>query len=84
MTAVMETGVDAIEQDDDLDMLQQALPANIKLMEALLASDPLNERLLALLARLYGSYAFLFVDGRIEAFQLAGSQPAHLSGLGTR
>ncbi len=76
MTQVMETGADAMEKDDDLDMLQQALPANIKMMEALLASDPQNERLLVLLARLYGSYAFLFVDGRIEAFQLAGSKPA--------
>ncbi len=67
MTDLMETGAAAMESDDDLDMLQQALPANIKLMEALLASDPRNERLLVLLARLYGSYTFLFLDGRIEA-----------------
>jgi hypothetical protein len=71
MTAMMETGAAAMEGDDDLTMLQQALPANIKLMEALLASDPQNERLLVLLARLYGSYAFLFLDGPIEAHQPA-------------
>ena len=75
MTGLMETGAAALEQDDDLDMLEQALPANIKLMEALLASDPDNERLLILLARLYGSYAFLFLDGRIEAAEAAGTQP---------
>ncbi len=68
MTGLMETGTAAVESDDDLDMLELALPANIKLMEALLASDPENERLLVLLARLYGSYAFLFLDPRIEAF----------------
>lgn len=71
MTGLMETGAAAMETDDDLDMLQQALPANIKLMEALLASEPRSERLLVLLARSYGSYAFLFVDGRIEAHPAA-------------
>jgi hypothetical protein len=76
MTAMMETGAAAMESDDDLTMLQQALPANIKLMEAMLASDPQNERLLVLLARLYGSYAFLFLDGPIEALQSAQIQPA--------
>lgn len=76
MTGLMETGAAAMETDDDLDMLQQALPANIKLMEALLASDPQNERLLILLARSYGSYAFLFLDGRIEALQSAGPAAA--------
>jgi hypothetical protein len=71
----METGAAAMEADDDLDMLQQALPANIKLMEALLASEPRNERLLVLLARLYGSYTFLFLDGRIEAYPSATTRP---------
>ena len=76
MTDLMEAGAAAMESDDDLDMLQQALPANIKLMEALLASDPHNERLLVLLARLYGSYTFLFLDGRIEAIPSASTGPA--------
>ena len=76
MTDLMETGAGAFETDDDLYMLQQALPAHIKLLEALLASDPQNERLLILLARLYGSYSFLFIDGRLERFQLTGSPPA--------
>lgn len=76
MTGLMETGIAAMETDDDLDLLQQAFPAHIKLMEALLASDPRNERLLVLLARLYGSYAFLFLDGRIEALKSADSPPA--------
>ena len=79
MTDLMENGSAAMERDDDLVMLQQALPANIKLLEALLESDPQNERLLALLARLYGSYAFLFLDGRIEALQLNGERQTAVS-----
>jgi hypothetical protein len=69
---VMVNGVAAYEKDDDLDLLEQALPANIKLLEALLESDPQNRQLLVLLARLYASYSFAFLDGRIEAAELTG------------
>ena len=75
MTSLMEAGAASMEQDDDLEMLQQALPANLKLMEALLASDPKNQRLLVLLARLYASYAFLFIEGRIDADQWPSAYP---------
>jgi hypothetical protein len=68
----MATGVAAYEKDDDLDLVEQALPANIKLLEALLESDPQNRQLLVLLARLYASYSFAFLDGRIEAVELTG------------
>ena len=67
---VMAGGVAAFEEDDDLDLIEQALPANIKLLEALLESDPRNRQLLVLLARLYASYSFAFFDGRIEAAEL--------------
>jgi hypothetical protein len=62
--------VAAFEEDDDLELIEQALPANIKLLEALLESDPQNRQLLVLLARLYASYSFAFFDGRIEAAEL--------------
>jgi hypothetical protein len=67
---VMVGGVAAFEEDDDLDLIERALPANIKLLEALLESDPQNRQLLVLLARLYASYSFAFFDGRIEAAEL--------------
>ncbi|MEN8692018.1 MAG: TRAP transporter TatT component family protein [Desulfobacterales bacterium] len=67
---VMVDGVAAFEEDDDLELIEQALPANIKLLEALLESDPQNRQLLVLLARLYASYSFAFFDGRIEAAEL--------------
>lgn len=70
---VMAHGVAAFEKDDDLVLVEQALPANIKLLEALLESDLQNRQLLVLLARLYASYSFAFIDGRIEAAELSGA-----------
>ena len=75
ITDIIDTGVTAFEQDDDLQMLEEAFPANIKLLEAVLANDPDNERLLTLLARLYGSYTFVFFEDRIEAAVLNGAMP---------
>jgi len=72
---VMANGVAAFEEDDDLDLIEKALPANIKLLEALLESDPQNRQLLVLLARLYASYSFAFVDGWIEAAELTDLPP---------
>jgi hypothetical protein len=72
---VMVGGVAAFEEDDDLDLIERALPANIKLLETLLESDPQNRQLLVLLARLYASYSFAFFDGRIEAAELADNLP---------
>lgn len=59
---LVEAGIPVLEQDGDLEMLEEALPAHIKLLETFLASDPHNERILVLLSRLYGSYTFLFVE----------------------
>jgi len=63
---VVEAGLSSFEQDDDLEMLEKAFPANIKLMESLHASSPDDTKLLVLLSRLYASYTFLFVEGEIE------------------
>jgi hypothetical protein len=67
MTGMVETGLPAFEQESDLFMLQQAMPAHIKLLETMLASSPDDERLLLLLARLYGSYAFAFDESQLDA-----------------
>ena len=74
LTAAIDEGSSAFEQDDDLELLQSAFPANIKLLETLLANDPDNRSLLVLLARFYGSYAFLFLEDDIEAAQLEARQ----------
>jgi hypothetical protein len=67
---VVQTGLPAVEQEDDLDLLAQSMPAHIKLLETLLASDPHNRDLLVLLARLYGGYAFAILETEYEARRL--------------
>ena len=37
---IMENGIPAFEKDADIDMVRQALPAHIKLLEAILESAP--------------------------------------------
>jgi len=67
IAAISETGAAAFEQDDDLEMLEKAIPGNIKLFEALLENSPDNNRLLLLLSRLYASYSYAFYEGKLEA-----------------
>ena len=67
---MVEKGLPAIEQEDDLHLLAKSMPAHIKLLETLLASDPSNEKLLVLLARLYGGYAFAILESELEALRL--------------
>ena len=70
---VIQTGVTAFEEDNDLAMLEQAFPANIKICEALLANDPDNYQMMVLLARLYASYSYAFVENKLEAYELKAS-----------
>ena len=58
LTDMMLAGMAAQEQDTDLEMVQAAMPANIKLLESLLASSPANRDLLILLSRQYAGYVF--------------------------
>jgi len=67
IASISETGAAVFEQDDDLEMLEKAIPGNIKLFEALLENSPNNNRLLLLLSRLYASYSFAFYEGKLEA-----------------
>lgn len=66
MTDLVDDGVVAFTRDNDLDLIEKALPANIKLLETLLISRPEDGRLMTLLSQLYGSYAFGFGETRIE------------------
>ena len=69
-TSMVHTGMGAIEQEDDLFLLAQSMPAHIKLLETMLASDPHNRELLVLLARIYGGYAFAILETESEARRL--------------
>ena len=75
MTSIVETGMTALEQDDDLKMLEQALPANIKLLEMILASSPEDADLLTLLSRSYGSYTFMLLEPKFEASFFRAADP---------
>jgi len=59
---IVEDGFDALTEESDLQFAEQALPANIKLLEVMLKNDPNNERLLKLCAEGYASYALGFVE----------------------
>ncbi len=84
MAGILDTGMSAFENDDDLEMLAQAFPANIKLAAALLANDPDNADLKIMLARLYASYAFAFLEPllEIDTFGLDGATLAHFGDAG--
>ncbi len=62
MNPVFEKGVAAFFEEEDLELAQPALAANLKLMEGILKSDPQNERLLLLLAQGYAGYALAFAE----------------------
>lgn len=64
---MVESGLPAIEQEQDLQLLAQSMPAHIKLLETLLANDPKNIDLMLLLSRLYGGYAFAVLETEWEA-----------------
>ncbi|WP_319525299.1 TRAP transporter TatT component family protein [uncultured Desulfosarcina sp.] len=66
MTDMVDSGVTAFERDSDLDLTEKAIPANIKLLEAMLANSPDERRLIILIARMYGSYGFGFLETRLE------------------
>jgi hypothetical protein len=63
---LVDHGIIAYERDDDLELMEKAFPANIKLLETVLANSPDDRQLLTVLSRMYGSYAFGFVETRLE------------------
>lgn len=67
MAEMVDSGVTAFERDSDLDLTEKAIPANIKLLEAMLANSPDDRRLTTLISRMYGSYAFGFLETRLES-----------------
>jgi len=77
---LVSAGLGAWESDADLGLVEKALPAHIKLAETLLQTDPANQRLLLLLSRLYGAYALIFAQTRVEAGNLKAVLPSALMG----
>ncbi len=59
---IVEQGFEAITEEQDLDFAEKAIPANLKLLEVMLKSDPENVRILLLLSQGYSSYALGFIE----------------------
>jgi hypothetical protein len=75
VTDMVDKGITAFERDSDLDLIEKAIPANIKLLEAMLANSPSDDRLAVLISRLYGSYGFGFVETQLEALLYGTASP---------
>lgn len=63
---LLTAGVPAFERDDDPELIRDAIPANIKLIEAMLESDPQNVQLLSTLSQLYASYTFGYIEPELD------------------
>jgi len=62
MEPILLQSSNALYEESDLQLAEQALAANLKLVEGLLKNDPENEELLLLLAQGYAGYALGFVE----------------------
>ena len=62
MEPILQQSSLALYEESDLQLAEQALAANLKLVEGLLKNDPQNEQLLLLLAQGYSGYALGFVE----------------------
>lgn len=62
MTPVLENSAEALYEESDLEIAEQALASNLKLLEGLLKSDPQNKELLLLLAQGWSGYALGFAE----------------------
>ena len=73
-TGVLNNSIDAIYSETDLELAEQAIAANLKLLEGFYLSDPGNKNLLLLLTQGYASFSLGFVEdyqpGRAKVFYL--------------
>jgi hypothetical protein len=75
-SGVVDGGLPAVFSQSDPQYVKEALPANLQLMEILLASDPGNKGLLLNAAQGFCGYAFMFLEDespeRASAFYIKG------------
>jgi hypothetical protein len=69
---ILDSGVDSMNRETDLELARGAMPANLKLIEGMLLEDPQNEELLLYAAQgFYGySYGFIELEDKERAQQL--------------
>lgn len=62
MGGILDNGLSAFNEESDLQLAHEALAGNLKLIEALLKSDPENEQFLLFAAQGYNAYALAFCE----------------------
>ena len=71
------SGSNVFEQDDDPELIRDALPFALKIYEVLLASDPKNRDLYRTTADTFVKYANAFVEAEAERLEELDFQRAH-------
>jgi len=76
MGGIMDFGLEAFNEEGDLQLAGSALGSNLKLVEALIKGDPDNEKLLLMAAQGFSAYALAFAEDdsveRARLFYLRG------------
>lgn len=76
MGGIMDYGFEAFNEESDLQLAQEGMGSNLKLLEALIKGDPENTKLLLLASQGYSAYALAFVEDdsveRARVFYLRG------------
>jgi hypothetical protein len=62
MADIMDYGFEAFNEESDLQIAQEALGSNLKLIEALIKADPGNEKFLLFAAQGYNAYGLGFAE----------------------
>lgn len=66
VTDLFENGIQQAEQESNLHLLGQSLPAQIQLLETLAWQKPHDVRISVLLSRLYAAYAFMTLETELQ------------------
>jgi tetratricopeptide (TPR) repeat protein len=62
MGGILDNGFASFNEESDLQLAHESLGSNLKLIEAMIKSDPENERFLLFAAQGYNSYALAFCE----------------------
>jgi hypothetical protein len=62
MGGILDNGLASFNEESDLQLAHEALGSNLKLIEAMIKSDPENEQFLTFAAQGYNAYALAFCE----------------------
>jgi hypothetical protein len=78
MGGILDNGLAAFNEESDLQLAHEALGSNLKLIEAMIKSDPDNDQFLTFAAQGFNSYALAFCEDdsveRARVFYLRGKE----------